>query len=226
MLTLTWYGHAALGLEIGSKKLLVDPYFTGNPAASTGADKVAADFILLTHGHGDHLGDTVAIAQRTGATVISNMEIAGWLERQGLTTQGLPFGEERPFPFGSLELTPAVHGTGLPDGSDSGQPGGFLLATDGKKLYIAGDTALFDDMKSIGAEELNLAILPIGGFYTMDPDQALQAVKVLAPKHVIPYHFSTWDKIAQDPHAWAARVAKETFTQVHVLKPGETFDLS
>ena len=225
MTTLTWYGHAALGLETGGKKLLIDPYFTDNPAASTTADKVEADFILLTHGHGDHLGDTVAIAKRTGATVISNLEIADWLEKQGLVAQGLPFGENRQLPFGSLKLTPAVHGTGLPDGSDGGQPGGFLLAVDGKKIYIAGDTALFDNMKSIGGEGLELAILPIGGFYTMDPDQALQAVKVLAPKHVIPYHFNTWDKIAQDPNAWAARVTKETTTQVHVLKPGESFDL-
>jgi L-ascorbate metabolism protein UlaG (beta-lactamase superfamily) len=225
MTTLTWYGHAILGLEAGGKKLLVDPYFTGNPAASTGPDSVSADFILLTHGHGDHLGDTVAIAQRTGATVISNIEIAAWAVKQGLTALGLSFGEKRAFPFGELELTPAVHGTGLPDGSDGGQPGGFLLAADGKILYIAGDTALFDGMKSIGAAGLDLAILPIGGYYTMDPDQALQAVKLLKPRHVMPYHFNTWDRIQQDQHAWAARVVKETTTQAHVLKPGESLSV-
>jgi L-ascorbate metabolism protein UlaG (beta-lactamase superfamily) len=225
MTILTWYRHAALGLVTGGKKLLIDPYFSGNPAASTTADKVTANFILVTHGHGDHLGDTVAIAKRTGATVISNAEIAIWLGKQGLTALGQQFGQNCPYPFGTLKLTPAVHGTGLPDGSDGGQPGGFLLNTDGRNIYIAGDTALFDDMKSIGGEGLELAILPIGGFYTMDPDQALQAVKVLAPKHAIPYHFSTWDKIAQNPNAWAARVTKETKTQVHVLKPGESFSL-
>jgi L-ascorbate metabolism protein UlaG (beta-lactamase superfamily) len=119
-----------------------------------------------------------------------------------------------------------VHGTGLPDGSDGGKPRGFLLATpDGEKIYIAGDTTLFDEMKLIGAEGLDLAIIPIGGYYIMDPGEALQAVKLLAPKHVIPYHYSIWDKIAQDPHAWAERVAKETEVQVHVLKPGDSFEL-
>jgi L-ascorbate metabolism protein UlaG (beta-lactamase superfamily) len=225
MITLTWYGHAALGLETGGKKILIDPYFSGNPAASTTAGKVNADFILITHGHGDHLGDTMDIAKRTGATVISNIEISRWLGKQGLTAQGLQFGLQSVTPFGVLKLTQAVHGTGLPDGSDGGLPGGFLLMVDGKKLYIAGDTALFDGMKSIGSEGLDLAVLPIGGFYTMDPDQALQAVKILAPKQVIPYHFNTWDKIVQDPHAWAARVEKETMTKVHVLKPGESLNL-
>ena len=223
MITLIWYGHAALGLETGGKKILVDPYFSGNPAASIPDAKVTANYILLTHGHGDHLGDTVDIARRTGATVISNMEISRWLAKQGLTAQGQPFGQKTAHPFGDLTLTPATHGAGLPDGSDSGLPGGFLLAADGKKLYIAGDTALFEDMKLIGSEGLDLAILPIGGYYTMDPAQALQAVKVLAPKHVIPYHFSTWDRIKQDPHAWAVCVEQETATKVHVLKPGESF---
>jgi L-ascorbate metabolism protein UlaG (beta-lactamase superfamily) len=224
--TLTWYGHAALGLETGGYQLLIDPYFTGNPAATASADKVKPDFILVTHGHGDHLGDTVAIAKRTDAAVISNAEIAGWLGKQGLKVHAQHLGGGYTHPFGYLKLTLALHGSGLPDGSYGGNPAGFLLTTnDGQKIYMAGDTGLFGDMKLIGEEGLDLAVIPIGDNYTMGPDDALRAVKLLTPKHVIPIHFGTWDLIAQDPHAWAARVAKETKTQVHVLKPGDSFQL-
>ncbi len=225
MITLTWYGHATLGLETELYKLLIDPYFTNNPAASTTADNVSADYILVNHGHNDHIGDTVGIAKRSGSITVSNVEISIWLEHQGLDAQSLRFDEERTFPFGTVKLTHAIHGTGLPDGSDGGQPGGFVLNIEGKKLYIAGDTALFDGMAGIGREALDWAIVPIGGFYTMDPDQALQAVKVLAPKNVIPYHYNTWDKIKQSPHAWAVRVEKETTAAAHVMKPGERLTL-
>ena len=226
MTTLTWYGHATLGLETAGIKLLIDPYFTGNPSATTTADKVTADYILVTHGHGDHLGDTLAIAGRCGAMVVSNAEISSWLGKQGLKTHGQHLGGGHTYPFGYLKLTLALHGSGLPDGMYGGNPVGFLLTTtDQKKLYIAGDTGLFGDMKLIGDEGLDLAVLPIGDNYTMGPDDALRAVKLLSPKHVIPYHYGTWDLIAQDPEAWAVRVRNETPAQVHVLKPGDTFTL-
>lgn len=223
--TFTWFGHATLGLETGGQRLLIDPFFNGNPATTTQADEVAADYLLVTHGHGDHLGDTVSIAQRTGATVIANAEISGWLSRQGVEkTHAQHIGGGFHYPFGYLKLTLALHGSALPDGSNGGNPVGFLLTTaDGKKIYLAGDTGLFGDMRLIGEEGLDLAVLPIGDNYTMGPVDALRAVKLLAPKYVIPIHFSTWDVIQQNPADWAAQVRAETGAQVQVLKPGESF---
>jgi len=224
---ITWYGHAALGLETNGFKILVDPYFRGNPAATTSPDQVSADFILVSHGHDDHVGDAVAIAKRTGATVISNKEIADWMEKQGLKTHAQHLGGGYKHPFGYLKLTLALHGSALPDGSYGGNPAGFLLTTsEGKKIYLACDTGLFGDMRLIGEEGIDLAVIPIGDNYTMGPDDALRAVKLLQPKHVIPIHYNTWDLIAQNPVEWANRVHKETNAQVHVLKPGESFTLS
>ena len=223
---LTWYGHATLGLEIDGTRVLIDPYFTGNPAASTNADLVDADFILVSHGHGDHVGDTVSIAKRSGALVITNAEISSWLEDKGVSTHAQHLGGGYTYPFGYVKLTQALHGSALPDGSNGGNPAGFLITlTDGKKIYIAGDTGLFGDMRLIGEEGIDLAVLPIGDNYTMGPDDALRAVKLLEPKHVIPIHFSTFDVITQDENAWARQVQAQTSTKVTVLKPGGVFVL-
>ena len=223
---LIWYGHAALGLETSGYHVLVDPFLTDNPAASITADKAPADFILVSHGHGDHVGDTVSIARRTGATVISNNEIAVWLGKQGVETHGQHLGGGFHYPFGYLKLTQALHGSALPDGSNGGNPAGFLLTTnDRQKIYMACDTGLFGDMRLIGEEGIDLAVLPIGDNFTMGPDDALRAVKLLQPKHVIPIHYSTWDLIVQDPNAWAKQVEAETSAEVHVLKPGESFTI-
>ncbi len=224
---LTWYGHATLGLETGGYNILIDPFFTDNPAATVSANSVAADYILVSHGHGDHVGDAISIAKRTGATVISNFEIATWMGNQGVTTHPQHLGGGFKHPFGYLKLTLALHGSALPDGSYGGNPAGFLLcANDNLNIYLACDTGLFGDMRLIGEEGLDLAVLPIGDNFTMGPADALRAVRLLQPKHVVPIHYNTWDLIAQDPQAWAAQVQAQTGAQPHVLKPGESLCLT
>jgi L-ascorbate metabolism protein UlaG (beta-lactamase superfamily) len=223
---LTWYGHGAFGLDIDGVKVAVDPFLTGNPSATIQPDQVQAEYILITHGHGDHVGDALAIARRTGATVVSVNEIAVWFQKQGVKAHGQHLGGGHQHGFGFLKLTLALHGSGLPDGSYGGNPCGLLItAKDGQRVYIAGDTGLFGDMRLIGEEGLDLAVLPIGDNFTMGPDDALRAVKLLQPRHAIPVHFDTWDLIAQDPQAWADRVVAETSTVPHVLKPGDSFSL-
>ena len=222
----TWLGHAALALEIDGKHILVDPFLTGNPAAAASPDSLAADFILVSHGHGDHVGDTAAIAKRTGATVISNFEIASWYTNQGLTSHAQHIGGGFQYPFGYVKLTQAQHGSALPDGGNGGNPAGFLITTEGKKIYLACDTGLFGDMALIGDEGLDLAVLPIGDNFTMGPDDALRAAKLVRAKNVIPVHYNTFDLIKQDAHAWARRVEAETQSKVTVLDPGQSFKLA
>jgi L-ascorbate metabolism protein UlaG (beta-lactamase superfamily) len=215
-------GHAAFWVETGGKRLLIDPYLKGNPRATVKPSEVDPDFILVTHGHGDHVGDTVEIAKRTGAVVISNAEICDWLEKKEVKTHAQHLGGGHTYPFGYLKMTYALHGSALRDGSNGGNPGGFLLTTlAGEKLYFAGDTGLFGDMRLIGEEGLTLAAIPIGDNYTMGPDDALRAVKLLQPKIVIPIHYNTFPLLEQDAGAWKIRVEGETSTRVQVLEPGE-----
>lgn len=222
-----WLGHACMLLETDGQNVLIDPFLTGNPAAAIKADEVPADFILISHGHGDHVGDTIDIARRTGATVIANYEISEWLRGKGVAkVHGQQHGGGHDFPFGRVKLTLAFHGSMLPDGSNGGNPCGFLVyLKDGTKIYHAADTGLFGDMRLIGEEGLDLAILPIGDNYTMGPDDAVRAVKMLEPKKVIPIHYNTWDIIAQDAGAWANRILKETKAKPVVLKPGEWMEI-
>lgn len=224
--TLTWLGHAAFALNVAGLHVLVDPFLADNPQATVKPDVLPADFILVSHGHGDHVGDALAIAKRTGATLISNAEIAGWFSKQGVKTHAQHLGGGHAHPFGYLKLTPAMHGSALPDGSCGGNPAGFLLTLpEGKRIYLAGDTGLFGDMALIGEEGIEVAALPIGDNFTMGPDDALRAVKLIRPARVIPIHYNTWGLIAQDPQAWAARVRVETSTTPHVLKPGESLTI-
>ena len=225
----TWLGHASFALQINEHQILIDPFLNDNPTAAVTAENVEADFIVVSHGHGDHIGDTVAIAKRTGATVISNFEITNWLVQQGIAEDKVHpqhIGGGFTYPFGYLKLTIAHHGSGLPDGSYGGNPAGLLFTTpDGNKIYFACDTGLFYGMKLIGEEGIDLAVLPIGDNFTMGPDDALRAVKLIEPGVVIPVHYDTWELIAQDPKTWAERVEAETSTTCVVISPGESYKL-
>ncbi len=224
MATLTYYGHATWGLETKGTTILIDPFFTGNPQSSVTAGDVQADFIVLTHAHGDHYGDTVEIARRTGATLISNAEIVNYCQKQGVAkAHPLHIGGGNAFPFGRVKLTVAHHGSSFPDGTYGGNPAGVVLEIEGKRLYNAGDTALFSDMTLIGQAGLDVALLPIGDNFTMGPEDAAAAAKLLHARTVIPMHYNTWPVIAQDPETFKRRVEGSTESKVVVLKPGGTF---
>lgn len=223
---ITWYGHACFLFEANKTRVIVDPFITGNPLCPVTVDEVRADYILVSHGHGDHLGDTEALAKKTGATVITNFEIFNWLMAKGVSkAHPMHIGGGFDFPWGRVKLTIAHHGSSLPDGSYGGNPCGFLLHLEGKKIYHACDTGLFYDMKLIGEEGIDLAIVPIGDNFTMGPSDALRAVTLISPKLVVPIHYNTFDIIQQDPDAWAERVRTSTASKARVLKPGDQITL-
>ena len=225
-INVTWLSHSCLLIDTGDAKLLVDPFITGNPLAPIAVDAIPADYILVSHGHGDHVGDTVAIAQRTGAMVISNFEIHNWLLAQGVeNAHPQHIGGGFDYPWGRVKLTIAHHGSALPDGSYGGNPCGFLFYIQGKKIYHACDTGLFYDMKLIGEEGVDLAVLPIGDNFTMGPEDSLRAVKLIEPARVVPIHYNTFDVIQQDAVAWKTRVEQETNAKAVVLAPGESLVL-
>jgi L-ascorbate metabolism protein UlaG (beta-lactamase superfamily) len=220
---LTWLGHASWQLKTAEHTILVDPFLDDSPTAPLKAKNAAADFILVSHGHFDHIADAAKIANRTGATVVSNYEITTWLAKNhGVrNTVGGNLGGGANLPFGRVKLTLAFHSSSLPDGSNGGNPCGFLVTLkSGEKIYFACDTALFGDMALIGVGGLDVAVLPIGDLFTMGPDDALEAVKLLKPRKVVPSHYSTWPPIEQDPHCWAERVRAETKTGPVIVTPG------
>lgn len=227
-ISITWHGHATFSLDVHGTKLVVDPFFAGNnPSAKTSVNDVAADFILQTHGHGDHIADTVALGKRTGAQVIANFEIVNWLGQQGHENgHGMNIGGGWNFPFGRVKMTHALHSSTLPDGSNGGNPGGFLLTVGDKNIYIAGDTALFSDMALIGSVGIDLAILPVGDNFTMGPDDSILALDYLKPKVVVPSHYNTWPLIAIDAHKWAERVSAETASKPVVLAVDESYTIT
>jgi len=219
---LTFLGHGSWAIKCGDYDVLLDPYLDESPVAPVKSDEVSADYILVSHGHFDHVADVVAIAHRTGATVVSNIEICTWLAEQKVEkTEQMNIGGEISLPFGRVKMTMAHHSSGFPDGSDGGNAAGFLLKLDDATIYFACDTALFLDMKLIGAARIDLAVLPIGDRFTMGPDDAIEAVKLLGPRRVVPVHYNTWPPIEQDAQAWARRVEAHTAAEPVVIAPGE-----
>ncbi len=219
---LTWLGHGSWSIQTGGHSILLDPFLNDSPTAPVKADDVPADFILVSHGHFDHVADVAAIANRTGATVVAIYEIAQWFtNNHGVkNTLGMNIGGGAELPFGRVKLTHAIHSSQLPDGSYGGNPGGFLLTLADGNVYFACDTALFSDMQLIGRAGIELAVLPIGDLFTMGPDDALAAVKLIQPKRVAPAHYNTWPPIEQDAAAWAERVRAETSAEPVVVQPG------
>ena len=226
-LELTWFGHGTWQISLPEHTILLDPFFDDNPSSPIKAAEVDADFILISHGHFDHIADAAAVANRTNATVVAIYEVAQWLAQNGEVkeTIGMNIGGGVQLPFGHVKMTPALHSSQLPDGSYGGEPAGFVLTLNGKRIYFACDTGLFSDMTLIGTRGIDLAVLPIGDLFTMGPDDSIEAIKLLRPKRVAPAHFNTWPPIEQDSDAWALRVKQETDSDPVVLNPGGQFTL-
>ncbi|MCA9269919.1 MAG: metal-dependent hydrolase [Planctomycetales bacterium] len=224
---LTWLGHGTWLIETGGKKILLDPFLNENPAAPIGADDVDADYILISHGHFDHVADAASIANRCDAQLIAVFEIAQWFaENHGVKqTLGMNLGGGVDLPFGRVKLTQAWHSSQLPDGSYGGNPAGYLLSLPEGNVYFACDTGLFADMQQIGEAGLRLAVLPIGDMFTMGPDDAVTATQWLKPQRVAPAHYNTWPPIAQDAAAWAEKILARTHAMPLTPKPGEKFAL-
>lgn len=229
--TLTWTGHATWLIDTGAGRLLVDPFFDECPTASVKAADVACDAILVTHGHFDHVADLESIAKRTGAKVFCNWEIGQWLGGRGVTNvQPMNLGGTVDVPGGRATMEMAWHSSSLPDGTYGGTPCGWLLDVAGKLVYVAGDTALFSDMERIGrrgdGRRLDAAIVPIGDLFTMGPEAAREAIRLLKPRLALPNHYGTWPPIAQDAAAWARSVEADGVVLPRVLAPGESLSLA
>ena len=229
MPTLTYLGHSAFLLEGDGKTVAIDPFLSGNPKASHRPEQISPQTILLTHAHSDHLGDTVAIAKRTGAAVIATAELGWWLEEQGV--EGANPGNHGgtiAFDGGTVKIVPAWHTSSYEHNGSRvahGVPAGLVVRFGGKTIYFAGDTCLFGDMRLIGEEGLDVAILPIGDHFTMGPADAVRAAEFLNAPVVIPCHYNTWPPIEQDEQAFKRLLEERTESRCVPLAPGETHEV-
>lgn len=226
----TFLGHAACLIEEGGKRVVIDPFLTGNPVATMKASELNVDAILVTHGHNDHIGDTVEIAKRTNALVVGIHELALYCAGQGAPkVHGMSIGGAYSFDFGRVKMVPAMHSSSIQVNGQMiylGEPCGFVLQMGDYTIYHAGDTGLFGDMALIGDQfDIDLAILPIGDNYVMGPRDAVRAVQLLMPKAVVPIHYNTFPVIAQDAQEFKRLVEEVTDAECEVLKPGDSVTL-
>ncbi len=222
-----WFGHSAFLIE-GSKKVLIDPFITGNDKAPIKPDDIDCDIIAVTHGHGDHLGDAIFISKRKDVPIVAIYELAQYIASKGANSVGMNFGGTYEYEGVKLTMVPALHSSGITEANFShsgGLPAGFIVDMDGKKIYHAGDTGLFGDMKLIGEiYRPDIALLPVGGLFTMDTKLATIAARWIKPKIVIPMHYNTWPPIEANPEEMRQDLEREGIKLV-VLKPGEAFEL-
>ncbi|MGH2926881.1 MAG: metal-dependent hydrolase [Solirubrobacteraceae bacterium] len=215
-------GHACFALTDGDTSVLIDPFLTGNPKAAASAEEVAATTLLLTHGHGDHVGDTVAIAKRTGAPLVAITELAGEMREEGLETIDTNLGGTAKFDWGTVKLVPAWHTSTTPKGTVN-TPAGLLIDFKGTLVYHLGDTCLFSDLQLVGRRrQVDIALMCIGGHYTMDRFDAVDAAALVGAGTVIPCHYDTFPPIQTDAQAFKADVESETSSKVVVLAPGDS----
>jgi L-ascorbate metabolism protein UlaG (beta-lactamase superfamily) len=224
---ISFHGHSVVKIITTSHTILIDPFISGNGQTDLVASEEQPDVILLTHGHNDHVGDTIDIAKRSNALVIATFELAGYLESQGVKTHGMGLGGAYEFDFGRVKYTQAFHSSSFTtaDGEIiyAGMPGGILFTNEGKTIYHAGDTALFGDMKLIGERNaIDVAFLPIGDNFTMGPEDAAYATELLKPKVVVPIHYNTFPGIQQNPYGFKELVKT---SEVHILKAGDKIEL-
>ena len=224
---ISYHGHSIVKIKTKGYTILIDPFITGNRLTDLSVKEEHPDVILLTHGHNDHVGDTVEIAKQSGALVVAPNELAEYLSWQGIKTHPMHIGGAHQFDFGKVKLTQAFHGSSYITNDQqiiyTGMPAGILLFIEGKVIYHAGDTALFSDMKLLGdIHPIDVAFLPIGDNFTMGPEDAARAVEFLKPKEVIPIHYNTFPVIEQDPQEFAKMVS---ITGVRVMKSGDKFDI-
>lgn len=227
ILKVSYHGHSVVQVQTDTHQILIDPFISGNEACDLDVDKVQPDYILLTHGHNDHVGDTITIAERTKATIVAPNELAVYLGTKGLQIHPMHIGGKHTFDFGTVKFTQAFHGSAFTeeDGSTvyTGMPAGILLTIEDKTIYHAGDTGLFSDLKLIGEmNEIDLAFLPIGDNFTMGPEDALIAAEWVKAKTVVPIHYNTFPVIEQDAEAFAKQVSPGLG---QVMEIGETITI-